>query len=373
MQKNLNKTLITTLAVGAALLLPTAAMAKVTGQCGNCHTMHNSQDGVSVTASGNTMGVLLNTGCIGCHTGTNSGTTTVPYVLDGTGAPVTTSLAGGNFYWVANGTDNTGHNVLGVATGDLALGDTPPGNLGVALGSQLTCGGTMGCHGQNVADEFGAIAGGHHGSGGSILAADTTKHFTAGSTTDMSDAYRMLSGVIGIEDDDWEFTTATAADHNQYYGVARTSETGTALGSVSNLCAKCHGSFHAGSGNVSTSFSSPWVRHPTDFDMATASGTEYAFYNGGDGTNPAPYSTEAPVAATIVAAGTATAAPLATVNVTSATANASAIVTCLSCHRAHGSANADLLRWDYSLISAATGGPNNNTGCFICHTTKDDL
>jgi len=353
--------------------LPSAVMAKVSGQCGNCHTMHNSQDGISVTTTGSPNGVLLNTGCIGCHTGTNSGTSTVPYVLDATGVPATTSLAGGNFYWVANIADNTGHNVSGVASQDGVLGNTPPGGTG-ALTSQLTCGGTMGCHGnQAISDEFGAIAGGHHGSGGSTLTADSTKHFTSGSTTDMSDAYRMLAGVIGIEDDDWEYTTASASDHNQYYGVARTTETDTAAGSVSNLCASCHGTFHNGAGNVgATGFNSPWVRHPTDFDMAEATGTEYAYYNGGDGVNAAPYSTAAPVASTIVNAGASTLAPLGTVNVTAVTADATAIVTCLSCHRAHGSANADLLRWDYTTMDAHAG-TNTNTGCFICHTTKDDI
>lgn len=370
MQKNLNKNLLTALAVSATLLLPTVVMAKVSGQCGNCHTMHNSQDGVSVTTSGTPNGVLLNTGCIGCHSGTNSGTTTVPYVFDTTGDPTGTTLAGGNFYWVANIADNRGHNVSGVASQDATLGDTPPG--GTVLSSQLKCGGTTGCHGnQTIADEFGAIAGGHHGSGGSILTADTSKRFTSGSTTDMSDAYRMLAGIIGIEDNDWEYTNTTDGDHNQYYGIDRAAETDTAAGSVSSLCASCHGTFHNGAGNVSASFSSPWVRHPTDFDMATATGTEYAFYNGGDGTNAAPYSTVAPVASTIVDAGASTVAPLAAVNVTSATADASAIVTCLSCHRAHGSANADLLRWDYAGITAHSGA--GNIGCFICHTTKDDI
>ena len=47
-----------------------------------------------------------------------------------------------------------------------------------------------------------------------------------------------------------------------------------------------------------------------------------------------------------------------------------AIVMCLSCHRAHGSPENDLLRWDYSSIQAGTG--TNDNGCFVCHTTKNN-
>ncbi|TSA13704.1 MAG: hypothetical protein D4R73_00455 [Deltaproteobacteria bacterium] len=46
------------------------------------------------------------------------------------------------------------------------------------------------------------------------------------------------------------------------------------------------------------------------------------------------------------------------------------IVTCLSCHRAHASAYPDILRWDYSTMIA--NGGSLSTGCFVCHTTKDD-
>ena len=45
-----------------------------------------------------------------------------------------------------------------------------------------------------------------------------------------------------------------------------------------------------------------------------------------------------------------------------------AIVLCISCHRAHGTPYADILRWDYSSCTA--GNPNANCGCFACHTSK---
>jgi len=48
-----------------------------------------------------------------------------------------------------------------------------------------------------------------------------------------------------------------------------------------------------------------------------------------------------------------------------------AIVTCISCHRAHGSQYADLLRWDYATMTAHNG-TTGNVGCFQCHTSKDN-
>ncbi|MEW6600485.1 MAG: cytochrome c3 family protein [Nitrospirota bacterium] len=43
-------------------------------------------------------------------------------------------------------------------------------------------------------------------------------------------------------------------------------------------------------------------------------------------------------------------------------------VICLSCHRAHGSAQNDLLRFDYSTMNA--GNSTNNGGCETCHVAQ---
>ena len=45
-----------------------------------------------------------------------------------------------------------------------------------------------------------------------------------------------------------------------------------------------------------------------------------------------------------------------------------AIVLCISCHRAHATPYADILRWDYSSCTA--GNQNDDCGCFACHTSK---
>lgn len=371
------KRLVAALAMSAALALPALATAKVSGQCADCHTMHNSQDGAPMASTGtfgeaivadaDPNGSLLSYGCIGCHTGTNA-TGAGPFVLSAT-APTygTDTLAGGNFYWVKTDASK-GHNVVGVGAATETLTSVPgAGSATVPAIGALTCAGTMGCHGdRTVSDEFGSVGGGHHGSGGTPLA-DITKTYTAGDATDMSDAFRMLGGIQGVEDADWEFTadgTMGSADHNLYYGVARTDEADVAAGSISSLCAQCHGDFHNGANNISAStFGSPWVRHPTDFDMSGLAATsEYSGY--------ASYSLEAPVASDTMSVATV----LTTIDHSGGkgTATGNAIVTCISCHRAHGSPYADLLRWDYTGMDAHAGTAVG-TGCFACHTTKDDV
>jgi len=348
---------------GGMALLGGTAVAQVSGVCSDCHTMHNSQDGGSVVATG-PESALTKGDCVGCHTTSsttgNGGTSNIPYVYHSGGVtyndPVTAgdNLAGGDFYWVASVGDPKGHNVAGIAAADATLGNTPPGNGGTALAAQLSCAGTNGCHGDKAqADDFAAISGAHHADDATIDGAS------------VGTSYRFLKGVLGLEDSDWEYQP-TATAHNQYKGVDRTAETENDATTISSLCAQCHGDFHNGTGNIASSgFASPWVRHPTDFDMNNVKGdatngyTEYAYYNGGDPVNGNTYSVEAPVASADVSA----------VKSTVLAAADDAIVTCVSCHRAHGSPYDDLLRWDYSTMDAHAGA--SNRGCFVCHTTKD--
>jgi len=358
--------------VGLALMAPQLVGAKAQGPCVDCHTMHNSQNGVDLYDSPG--GALTNGGCIGCHTGTNVSGGNIPYVLS-SGAPTygTNTLAGGNFYWVLTD-DTTGHNVVGLDgtndTSDAVLGFDPPGfnpnfdantqvNGGnAAWTTQLTCAGTNGCHGQHQVggvdvDDFTAISGSHHADDSAIDGTTTAKSF------------RFLYGIIGYEDSDWEFETSSN-NHNQYYGYDRTNDTPPAAGSdaaksINYLCAECHGNFHSGAGDLGADTgddaASAWIRHPTDYDMNDLTGSEYLDY-GGDGT----YQPLVPVATDRTAA---LAAPLSNVFAN----NGDAIVNCISCHRAHGSPYADLLRWDYDDCDA--GSDNAACGCFQCHTTKD--
>lgn len=387
---------VTALSLLLVLLTVTPAISQVTGPCVDCHTMHNSQDGASMATTWNGSAwvadntpnakLLRRDGCLGCHSGSytaGTGLDAIPKVLSLSGAPGAGQLsAGGNFYWVqqTNG-DVYGHNVGFVTVPDPNFTDPlnfPPGFAagyagtsgtprdGMDVGSntaQLTCAGVNGCHGDpsKTGGDFAALAGAHHG-------VELANGFSDG--TDIAKSYRFLYGIKGVEDSDWEYTV-NATDHNEYSGEVRTTNASSDNQTITHLCCECHGVFHAA---ADTTYASPWIRHPTDFDLSDATGAEYAFYNGGDGTTTSPYSPIAPVAADMslvdenTGAGTMVVSDL--LAPPAGLTGKVAIVTCISCHRAHGSEYADLLRWDYANISA--GGGTSNTGCFICHTTKDD-
>jgi predicted CXXCH cytochrome family protein len=399
-QTGFNTFFIAAMVGSAAWLACSVATAAITQQCGYCHTMHNSQNGTAFTsglapqdgagspAASTLNGSLLRWDCVGCHSGDNTSTSIdsgngVPKVYRTAGAPNYVngddaagtdngSLAGGDFYYVTLD-DTHGHNV-DIVTGADTL-TTPPGwdsTLGTGINGggatwteQVRCAGTYGCHGDHSkADAFAAISGAHHGDDGTV----------DGSTVGKS--YRFLYGILGKEDADWEWTRQ-ASDHNQYKGEDRPKTSAgdavSATNTISYLCGECHGKFHNSNAGTAddgiTNTDDAWMRHPTDYDMAnTADTTEYAAYPGSGGAITArPYSTATPVASADVSA------VLATVNLQQSSASDTAIVTCLSCHRAHGSPYADLVRWDYvtDCYAGGSSGTPANCGCFNCHTTKD--
>ncbi len=377
----MKKVLLTMFLVLMSVVMVSGNADAITGACSNCHTMHNSQGGSDVDAAGPNER-LLSASCIACHKGTGqkNGTTNAPVVLH-TSDPVTQgaskTLAGGDFYWVATGygaTDSKGHNVVGIAGADAAIGKTPPGfdqtattgatfnsktievTGGAGWGSeQLTCAGTFGCHGTRDAANFGGLTGAHHGN-------TTLTATVASNPSTVGGSFRFLAGIKGLEEAGWNWAE-TASSHNEYYGVNaqanRQYDSGDVYANkdtISFLCAECHGGFHADIANDSSG-GTPWRRHPTDIVLPNS--TEYASYNP-DNTNE--YSVEAPVArGAVPSSSSATVTP-------GATTATGAIVMCLSCHRAHGSPEADLMRFTYNM-QANTG--NTDNGCFTCHTTKN--
>ncbi|MBU0730579.1 MAG: hypothetical protein KKE17_14745 [Proteobacteria bacterium] len=337
------KNIISIAAAGFFLLYAGSAYAAITGVCSNCHTMHNSQNGSQVT--GVLQGALLNDDCAGCHSGPGNDAN---HLDDVNGAPLVVAttppstggtapynyLPGGFFYDASVTGDKAFHNVqspaLGSLLADVDIGNTPPGweageapagmPTGATWTTQLQCAGSSGCHGNHAqSDQNAAISGWHHGG-----AAGTE--------------YRMLSGISGVESATYVVTG------NRYSAVNRTNATNT----ISALCAQCHGAFHGE--NADTISSGAWVRHPTDLRLSNAVN--------GDNHNAFAGNAEVPVGS--VGAG----APVAATN---------AYVICISCHVAHGGPYADLLRWDYTLISANTQGAGKGTGCFRCHTGKDGI
>ena len=367
---NRKKILSWSLAMAISLLLLCGGgigYAKVTGVCSNCHTMHNSQGGVELDVLGPYQ-TLLKGGCIGCHShGTESqsyslGTSTVPVVNYTGGAEPTSWLAGGNFYWVADGNDSKGHNVYGLADQDVAItaGEGAPGNsdgagctiddchatlaVKTVTGSLPGPGGCQGCH-LNVM---------HHADDGT-----GTKYV---GTADAG-WYRFLSGhadgsgVAGIEHSGWGPSNGTVGgtNHNEYLGVpeAKTGYTSLTNKSMTAFCCGCHGNFH-----VEQDSSGNWIRHPSDFIIPNSGEYSNAFSaESGIGI----YDPCSPVARPSGFAGFNTGDPSGIVYL------GIDMVMCLTCHRAHGSPYYKILRWNYKSTTLSDA----LYGCSKCHTSKN--
>jgi predicted CXXCH cytochrome family protein len=162
---------------------------------------------------------------------------------------------------------------------------------------------------------------------------------------DLHDFAASRQGVGGIGAEDWE-QAPTAGRHNIYYGRAGVDGGGSRH--TNSFCAGCHGHFHSGgSGGAAT-----WLRHPGNHAIPARG--EFAALMG------APYNPQVPVAKEDL-----------TLHDPQRIEKGD-LLTCLSCHRAHGSPYADMLRWDYGGMRAHDAGPEAaGTGCFFCHTEKD--
>ncbi len=345
--------------------------------CVDCHTMHNSQGGLApevsspsrrVGGAGTAQNALLNTSCYGCHSDAITRTridtpvvlhfTAPTYGLTGTEAGHTT-LAGGDFHWVSGAADLKGHNVEGFSTQSSRI---PPGWSGDPF-LVLTCAGTTGCHGNlNRAGDIPAMYQTHH-------AAEPQPDPRVRDGNSLATSYRWLDGVAGYEDSDYELTF-DGGSHNQYIGFDRTADINSSSKAISQFCAKCHGNFHFGPANSGVSASDdppafsvdPWIRHPVDYDMGgLGSGGEYEGY--GSPPAAAPYNVRTPLGSKYTVP--ADLASRATVNL--ASSDETAVIVCITCHRAHGSPYDYHLRWNYQ----AWPGAGSYNGCGDCHTAKN--
>ena len=374
---------LTVMLAAAALIVVFCgpAMAKVSGRCDNCHTMHNSQDGATMATDRSSWypetytpgtppyGTLLTDTCVGCHSHATEtkeydlGGSYVPVVYTRSGTPAT-HLAGGNFAYVETKGDAYGHNVLGISTGDTALVAGAPGN---AAG----CGGVGGgCHNSLAVQQFSQAEFGSGCQGCHFRPAhhanDHTNHAGGLVNSEAQGWYRFLSGhmgstegVHGYEDGDWQATTS-ATDHNEYLGVVSNFQStmpGISNHTTTAYCCGCHGNFHAQ--NEQADGSGDWLRHPSDAVIPNTG--EYSDAYGAGGTGSGSYDPLVPVARQ-----TLPASPSASVQLSGTNPD---MVMCLSCHRPHGSPYADILRWDYQGDCDA-GGSAAGCGCMKCHTQK---
>lgn len=326
-------------AVGLIMAYAGPSVASVSGPCVNCHTMHNSQGG-AIMATGSTFGnpgygSLTRDSCGGCHETTSTDPLSGGYPrVKLASASDTNQLAGGYLSATSGQTDNHGNTEHSIGSTAVPSGYDSAGNY---VGSDwymaangLKCAGSSGCHGSETqADPAAAIAGGHH--------ANNLKG-TFG--------YRMLAigatAVVGTGAADYEkaLNAAPSADDAHNFYSASTDGNG---GTISRFCGKCHGKYH---NTTDIYVSNSWVRHPADrelnanWEIMVDRNTNYT-------------------------ANDWKSNPVGTGNAVDPLSGAPALlVTCLSCHRAHGSAYSDALRFDYSAQIADGGG---TTGCLGCH------
>lgn len=309
--------------IAGAFVLPSLAVAgSVSGVCSNCHTMHNSQAGVAML-SGLANGaaaqpmLLAGTGCVGCHasaddnnsSGKPTGAGKAPQVdNNGTSGYV---LNGGYFTKVASGADSVQHNVVGITTHDGTLSTAPGGSLATV---GFTC---ESCH----------TAQGHHKTA--------------------TNKYRMLEG-----------TNATIGQTSpKDYGAVSvaTAKVGTRSEVIYNatamngFCAGCHATFHNSAEGTGT-----WTRHPTDVAVVV---------NGSSSTSIVNYYNNADTDSVVVGYAGATKAT----TPTAAAATINATVMCISCHVPHGGPYADLLSFNYTLVTAGSNAAGLG-GCEKCHS-----
>lgn len=304
--------------IAGAFLLPNLAVAGVvTGQCVNCHTMHNSQGGagmLGLTAGSTAKSNLLGgTGCAGCHAdpaaenqsnGKSALATRAPQVdNNGTSGYI---LNGG--YFTLNGADNIQHNVSDdTAIGADAAFTNVPGGSGAYV--QISC---QSCH----------SASGHHSPSAGKYRMLTGSNTTIAAGT----AYGAKAGAAGV--------TSGNRRNNIYQAT-----------NMNNFCAGCHGTFHGASDQGGPA---AWVRHPTDVQVTNS--TNYpSIVN---------YQANADIDAVVV--GSTVATPTETAAATDRT------VMCISCHVPHGGPYADLLSFNYAANQA--GGTTVSTGCETCHS-----
>ena len=333
------KLLLWSLAMVISLLLcgGGTGYAAVSGVCSNCHTMHNSQGGEPMGLEDPQSALLLND-CLGCHTTTGS----EPFVggypyIQLSDAGDNKCLAGG-FFPTTMGTENNNDDHHGIGnTYEPAGFDSSESTWDTGTTNGLGCAGTNGCHGNETdLNDMAAISGGHHN----------------------PSAYRILfvdgDPVIGSGAKDYEeaiidvpSTSVVTSGDTQNVNIYSAGTVGASEATISELCGKCHGVFHGANGtpaNGTTNAAGEWIRHPSDEELPTdwTMGGVYAFDGNDAKNNPFGYDN-----ATYIGNSTQ--------------------VTCLSCHRAHGTENDDLLRWAYTTQDAGNGA---DYGCLGCHNAQ---
>ena len=316
-----------------------SASGGLIGDCYDCHTMHNSENGMPVAivdgaVSANPITNLLRLDCIACHaadpTGGSklmilSGGSVVPQVAHGGGND---DLAAGNFSF-GIGDSNKVHNVVDLFAGQWDHNAGDPSNLdvfgappGKAPGTiyhglshkvfttevatpfdAFTCAGARGCHGtrsqvlagETIDDDgnaatdnvfvisarrvgIAAISGAHHNAyDGAKDATNYPDDETAFHDGQrVADGYRFIVGLKGYGNETTRWSNVDGSNHNEYYG----GDAG--LPAMASECDACHIEGHSGGTNSYSAFNST-IRVPDNSITGFCTTCHGKFHSSGAG------------------------------------------------------------------------------------------
>ncbi len=322
--------------IALAMILPmdsVYAVHKGAGglDCSGCHTMHNSQQGS--TMGGGPTGRLLKAAdteglCLSCHDTAGSQYTTYQATVPAVKGTPSGTPAAGNFTDLDGTNDAAGQTAKGKGhnLGEGAATLTPPGGASM---TGFTC---TNCH-----DPHGVSTDSTSVSAFRNLRFNPTGSGGGGPS------------VINAGPAEGTLASAVYPETTYYYGKVTG---GAALSNISQWCGTCHDSFY---GDSNTGTASPYTRHATG-NPTTAhnlSAVDYTNYSG---------VTEASRFPAEDSATSATANSSNTTNKAAGNESADGVL-CLSCHKAHATANTDSLRWSYAAAAQSSPG----SACQQCH------
>lgn len=323
--------------------------------CDNCHTMHYSEGGVAPPSkaegypqnadSGGPFPHLLVKAnitdlCLQCHM--NNQYTGAPSVLNTTPGSGTL-LPGGDFGYTYNVSPSAlpgqvpgGHNPFGNSGAPSAninpspdggaTGLVPPGNTGAAL-TNFVC---TNCHGEhgpesgNVNFSNPSSTQSYQNYGYRLLLGVVNGNNTVAADSIVSQAWVVSGGAVVAGPDGANLTVSeSSTNHNVYKG------------GFSEWCSSCHANFHSESNTDSNVYNgTAYIRHPTNYNLTSGIIRDYGSnYNyvyplnvvtNSDGQTP---TNENPI-------------------------STNDKIMCLTCHKAHATANPNSLRWDPTQASA---------------------
>jgi hypothetical protein len=341
--------LVVSVSIGILAFFVTNALAfhdHGVAHCNGCHTMHNSENNQLVdpdSPNGNPYLLIDGTPtdvCLSCHA-TGSGEV---WGDDPLNPP--TEHGAGNFCFVAEDNINDGHN---------GAMNPIPGSYSVHNLIAPSMGG--------VADPVNATSPG--GDYPSTSLGCSSCHDPHG-----NEHFRMLYGIGHVEAGDYTFMAPSPdAVGLNIHGAGESQSNHTAYRSgMSAWCGNCHGDFHD---------NSTQLIHPSGSAMGASIAQTYNLYNGTvDQTGGSQATAYLPQVAFEALGMTtdSTGGPTATSQ-----------VSCVTCHRAHGSSGPNIGRWDFNVTFLHEDGvesgsyqipdPYNNLNqrslCNKCHR-KDE-